>query len=586
MSALSKALTDAVIRRLAGAQSYQRGLDYFRQGHVASYEESGVSLRAVVRGAGNYVVTLTSDDGVLDYSCECSVGADGEFCKHCVAAGLAWLESKNEQKKKPEKPAKARKLTLADAGKVLREEDKDALVAQVLAWAKGNPKLREQIVLFAARRSGAEASIATVDHAFQKAVRVRGFLHYRQARSWARDVDRAIDSIDQLFQDGHAAAAIGLCESALSSLVGTAEQMDDSDGHFSDLRDRLQSIHFNACNEARPDPVELANRLFQWQMNGSFDVFYNAASDYAEILGSRGLAAYRELAEAEWEKVPARTTGDHYSGSSSHSSIRHIMESLAKSSGDLEQLISIKSRDLSSPYDYLRIAELYRDAGHYDQALSWIQRGIHASPKQPDNRLLEFAANEYHRRELHDDAMKLMWSTFTSQPTVDRYLTLELHAKKAGSWTEWRERALTEIRRRIGESKQRSQGRGAGSWIFELDHSQLVEIFLYEENSQQAWDEAKAGGCSDHLWLRLADARTEEHPKDAATVYLKYVENAVSTSRYEQAIELLLKASDAMNRTNEIPQFVSLLQVLCVKYKARRNFMALVNENRKSLHLT
>ena len=585
MSSLSKALTDAVIRRLAGAQSYQRGLDYFRQGHVASLEEGGGNLRAVVRGAGNYAVTLTSDDDVLDYSCDCPTGADSEFCKHCVAAGLAWLESKNE-KKKPEKPAKTRKLTLADAGKVLREEDKDAIVAQVLAWAKGNPKLREQIVLFAARRSGAEANIATVNDGFQKAVRVRGFLHYREARSWARDVDRAIDSIDQLLQDGHAAAVIGLCESALSSLVGTAEHMDDSDGYFSDLRDRLEDIHFQACNEARPDPVELANRLFQWQMNDSFDVFYDAASNYAEILGSRGLAAYRELAETEWEKVPARTTGDRYSGSSSHSSIRHIMESLAKASGDLEQLISIKARDLSSPYDYLQIAELYRDAGHYDQALSWIQKGLQAFPKQPDNRLLEFAADEYHRRGSHDDAMKLMWSTFTSQPIVDRYLRLELHAKKAGSWTEWRERALSEIRRRISESKQRPQVRGTGYWIHQLDHSQLVEIFLYEEDSQQAWNEAKVGGCSDHLWIRLADARREEHPKDAAPIYLKYAENAIGISRYEQAFELLLKASDAMKRSNQTPQFVTLLQSLCVKYKAKRNFIALVNQNRHSLHLT
>jgi len=45
-----KALSDAVIHRLAGAQSYQRGLDYFSHGHVESIEDRGGSIHAVVRG--------------------------------------------------------------------------------------------------------------------------------------------------------------------------------------------------------------------------------------------------------------------------------------------------------------------------------------------------------------------------------------------------------------------------------------------------------------------------------------------------------------------------------------------------------
>jgi uncharacterized Zn finger protein len=63
---LSRSINDAVIRRLAGAPSYQRGLDYFSNGHVESLEDRGASVRAVVRGNQDYTVTLTADDGVLD----------------------------------------------------------------------------------------------------------------------------------------------------------------------------------------------------------------------------------------------------------------------------------------------------------------------------------------------------------------------------------------------------------------------------------------------------------------------------------------------------------------------------------------
>ena len=43
-------------------------------------------------------------------------------------------------------------------------------------------------------------------------------------------------------------------------------------------------------------------------------------------------------------------------------------------------------------------------------------------------------------------------------------------------------------------------------WQHSPDHSQLVEIFLWEENYEEAWQEASAGGCSEYLWLQLADA--------------------------------------------------------------------------------
>src|SRR5258708_6849175 len=90
--ALLKATPDPVLRRLAGDQSYNRGLDYFKHGHVESLESIEGSLRATVRGEKSYAVTLAADEGMLDYSCDCANGAGGAFCKHCVAAALAWRD--------------------------------------------------------------------------------------------------------------------------------------------------------------------------------------------------------------------------------------------------------------------------------------------------------------------------------------------------------------------------------------------------------------------------------------------------------------------------------------------------------------
>jgi hypothetical protein len=348
-------MNDAVIRRLAGAQSYQRGLDYFSHGHVESLEDRDGSVRAVVRGNQDYTVALAADDGVLDYSCDCPVGTDGAFCKHCVAVALAWLNRATGPARSGR--GKAKEVTLADAGKILQAVDKDTLVRMLLDWAKDNDRLHERLIVYAARRSGPDTGVAAVRRAFEKSVRVRDFVPYREATGWARGVDDAIDSVEQLLNDGQAAAVIELCESALQSLLGAIQTVDDSDGHFGVLRDRLQDIHYRACQEARPDPAELARRLFQWELHSDFDVFYGAAARYAKILGAKGMKVYRELAESEWEKVPARTA-KHERSEWGHFRITHIMESLAQASGDIEQLVAVMSRDLSSAYGYLKIAEV------------------------------------------------------------------------------------------------------------------------------------------------------------------------------------------------------------------------------------
>ena len=51
------------------------------------------------------------------------------------------------------------------------------------------------------------------------------------------------------------------------------------------------------------------------------------------------MKVYRELAEAEWEKVPARTARHERSEWGRYFRITHIMESLAQASGDVDDLL-------------------------------------------------------------------------------------------------------------------------------------------------------------------------------------------------------------------------------------------------------
>lgn len=78
---------------LVGARTFERGEAYFREGRVADLARQASSLSAVVRGGAEYRVRVWVKDDGLAYSCTCPAGADGAFCKHAVAVGLAWVEA-------------------------------------------------------------------------------------------------------------------------------------------------------------------------------------------------------------------------------------------------------------------------------------------------------------------------------------------------------------------------------------------------------------------------------------------------------------------------------------------------------------
>jgi uncharacterized Zn finger protein len=96
------------IRALAGESYFARGETYFNEGRVRGLTEYKGTVRAKVAGTEDYRVKLWTEGDNIGYSCSCPLGDDGEFCKHCVAVGLAWIE---ESGGKSKSGAAARKST-------------------------------------------------------------------------------------------------------------------------------------------------------------------------------------------------------------------------------------------------------------------------------------------------------------------------------------------------------------------------------------------------------------------------------------------------------------------------------------------
>ncbi len=95
-----KLITKDTLENLAGAAAFKRGEAYFSTGSVGHLSDTGDKISAQVEGTETYRVELRDDDGNLGYDCTCPRAAEGHFCKHCVAVGLAWLSGQKDSRRR------------------------------------------------------------------------------------------------------------------------------------------------------------------------------------------------------------------------------------------------------------------------------------------------------------------------------------------------------------------------------------------------------------------------------------------------------------------------------------------------------
>jgi uncharacterized Zn finger protein len=282
---------------------------------------------------------------------------------------------------------------------------------------------------------------------------------------------------------------------------------------------------------------------------------------------------------AAWKKVPRlgpnETDPEQYGR---RYRITSIMEGFARRDGSLDPLVEVRSRDLSSPYAFLRVAELFREAKDFEQARGWAEKGLKAFPGHRDTRLRQFLAEEYQRARRGDDAIALVWQEFTERASLENYQKLKAYAQKVRGWDAWREKALAHVRADIEKGSS-----GARSNWFRPDRSFLVEIFLWEKDVDAAWVEAKAGGCSESLWFELARQLEKDKPAGAAEIYAAHIEPTIGhmgNHSYQEAVRMLQRMRPLFAAANMPERFDQILGDLRARHARKRNFIRLLDRAR------
>ncbi|MFJ2994938.1 SWIM zinc finger domain-containing protein [Pandoraea sp. NPDC087047] len=580
---LPEVLTLAEVQSRADTKTFARGKAYFHDGAVSRLDARDEAVRATVRGTHCYRVELSADDGELAYNCNCPVGKEGAFCKHAVALALSWLENSGEEvfhveESTPGKPRKKRKTFDEVIREYVATLGKDTLQELLMDAVEHDLTLRDKL-LFAARVAGA-SDLSGMKAAVRQATRISRPLNWRESGAYGDGLMSLADMLRQRLAGPHAAQVVELSELAIAGAEKSLEQIDDSSGDVMPAILDLASVHLDACTLTAPDPAKLAERLFRFQTEGKWDTFYNVLPAYAEPLGKSGLSRYRELVNEAWEALPALPFGkeDRRSYDSPRMQLEHAMAAIAELDADVDTLIRIRSKDLSSPYRFLLVAELCVKHARPDEGLAWAERGIKEFDKSFDPRLFDFCIDAYLRRSEFDKAHAFAWRRFELHPTAEAFPALMKVATAAGRHDDTRERALRHLWARVSEEESASKSKRS-VWQ-RATRTELVKVFLAGKENDIAWATFNGGPVATQLWPKMASVRGKTHPRDAIALYHRLLPVAVESgshkARYDEAFEIVQAIGVLRAKLDERAAFTSELEAIRAAYRARRNFIKLL----------
>jgi tetratricopeptide (TPR) repeat protein len=430
------------------------------------------------------------------------------------------------------------------------------------------------------KRGARDPDVLECRHALKAAFRTHGYIPYREAESFARGVHKAIDGLEGLLDAARADEVLELCELGMRKVPDAIESMDDSDGHMGHVVLRIEGLHQRAAARCTIESSELAERILRLQLETEYG-FEEGIDPYVSRLGDAGMTVYRRLAEAEWDRVPRIGPEDEPPDSryGERFRITAVMEELARRSGDLEELVEVKARDLSTAYDFLQIAEVYLEAGNHGRALTWAERGVASFPPTRDLRLRDLLAREYLREARGLDAVAVIWDAYEASPVLETYSHMKEIAESEGVWPETRQRALAHLRQAAAGSVSPGGGE-RDQWEPPANRSELVRVLLWDGDLETALEEARRWGCPQYLWFNLAAALETDFPDAALEIYQAQLPSAFwprPHNGYEDVIELMRKIKHLLERLGRGAEFADLAGTVRAEHHRKRNLVKLLD---------
>ena len=558
---------------LAGKAAYQRGEIYYQDGLVGDLRINGNSIIAEVEGTELYRVTLKHTARVFEGSCDCPASENFDFCKHCVATGLKYLE--HNQNKEVLKDSKADDLLK----NYLLSLDKNVLAEQLESLILNDKILEGDWTL------KAEIAAGKLDHKafkkrFTKAIPYNRHLYrYAQVRDYFSRIELVVDKLAEFRSDFKAADVLGLVDYALQRIEKALETIDDSGGFRYASVEILNELHIEILSEI-DWPVEKRAAYLLEIYNASDNDFYpDIPGSYVEALGEEGLKYFNAELQIQWDALPplADNKISEYDWETG-SLYRHLQGPLlvaAKLRGDIDCLIQLKLKTAVSSRDCIEISTLCLDHDRLAEAIDWWQKAKSWQKSERGYRgdrngafsEQEVAILSYQKK--FNEALQIRWAEYQRISSMHSYGKLVEMAALAKDTSNWYQRAVDYLNTKFEQNPN--------PYLVSL----IAELHLKEQQPEQALALAKQHQLHPETLLEIIRANKEK-VIEIIPIYLRLAEYEVEltkNSAYRSAIKLLKEAEKlTINDEQHRKIWFQGVEQLHVKYKVKRNFKGWLEE--------
>ncbi len=604
-------LSDDSLRDTAGLQTYERGLEYLHSDRVQLLGASSLRARFEAHGSALYTVELHFEDPGLHADCSCPHAADGNFCKHMVAAAMLWrsllggdgpaLAAPKPAGKSAETQARTAKAAATRVSNreavrtFLATQPAEQLAQRLWERAEADRDLMAELKAWAASAQAADdpKALRTAVDALLK-TSARQYLERREVRAWA---DRATKAAALLrgALPRHAADVRAIAESAIQRALAVDERSYEGQGEVEAVIEAMMALIIDSLRLAPPLPA-WADHLLQ-RMEAPGGTYWQAAP-MLEAAGPEVARAYSKRLVERWQKeelksarkpdTPMDTADMGFTGSNlrfdgNRDRLRRWMTADLQRQGDPLAVFEFLKRSAQGVTEHAELIRWCNDNGRPRDALLLAQTACKTFKNHPH--LEDLLLDAYERDGWDAEALAIRLRRFDQQPSPDNYRPLAKAAAAANAdWPAIRRRAYAQtqaqeqksladfaahqaaVLRKYGSHGVRPAPAGPDvSWragMLVLDGAMDEALALVQPPS----------GCDPRVLEALADKLGADRNAEAFGLLRRCFDFQIASAKtpYKEPLRLLAKALKRLNPQDAKAYLLSVGNT----HRVKRNFIA------------
>jgi uncharacterized Zn finger protein len=582
-------LTESIIRQGATGDSFRKGQQYYQGGAVSDLALRGTLFQAQVQGSEYepYQVRVTLDDtGVKAASCTCPYDWGG-WCKHIVAALLAYTHERETIEERPELAELLARLNREQLQALLlrlaeRDFDVAGLIEMEVALIEPPAVAAQSAAPPPAKKQVVAIDPGPIRRQMRAILRPAGYGYAGRA---VEQVEQMLERVRQLTRHGEGHNALAMLEAITDEYTQRWFDIDDSSGELGAFYEELALEWAEALLSVeltRSERRAWAKKLAGWQREAEE---YGAGEELA-LAGAAaeqgwddpairrildGAATTDELERDDWPDhadalVQIRLDILERQGRREEylrwaSATRQVAQHAAMLArmGRLQEAVAQGRQNFTYADEALALAGALREQGAVDLAVEMAEHGLALSePRSPLAAWLADFAAELGKDDL---ALRAAETAFRSAPSLSAYLKARDLAGKR--WAALQPALLDHLR------ATRSP------WGYSTAQ---VDIFLHEGLIDDAIEVVKDGA---HYTLleRVMDAAIKQRPDwviEAATGQAERIMDAGQSQSYDYAVGWLERARDAYQVAGRRQDWQGYLSAVRAKHGRKYKLMSLI----------